>query len=61
MSDMDMVRLIIKFIIFGVIVGVLWWVIDYCIEHPKINKVAHIVLVILAALWLCRMLLALNP
>lgn len=60
MSDADILRIIVRLVIFGVIVGLLWWLVDFSVEHPKLKRVIQIVLAILAVLWLCRELLKIT-
>lgn len=60
MSDTEMVRIIIRLVVLGVIVGLLWWLIDFAIENPKIKKIGQVILAILAVLWLCRELLKIS-
>jgi len=60
MSDSDMIRLVVRLVIFACIVGALWWLIDYAVSNPQLNKAIHIVLVILAVLWFCRELLTIG-
>jgi len=60
MSDAGMIRIVVRLVIFACIVAALWWLIDYCVSHPMLNKGLHIVLAILAVLWFCRELLNLG-
>ena len=60
MSDADMIRIVVRLVIFACIVGALWWLIDYCVSQQPLNKGLHIVLAILAVLWFCYELLKLQ-
>ena len=60
-SDAEIIRIVIRLVICGVIVGLLWWLIDFAVKHEQIKRVAQIILAILAVLWLCRELLKIAP
>ena len=57
LSNTEMIRIVVRLVIFACIVGGLWWLIDYAVSNPQLNKGIHIVLAVLAVLWFCRELL----
>jgi len=52
------VRLVIYLIVGGLIFGILFWLLDYCAIPEPFNKVARVILVILAALVVIGVLLS---
>lgn len=51
------VTLIVYLIVCGVIFGLLWWLIGYCAIPEPFNKVARVILTILAVLVVISILL----
>ncbi len=52
------VRLVIYLIVGGLIFGILFWLLDYCAIPEPFNKVARVILVLLAALVVISILLS---
>lgn len=52
------VMVVIYLIVCGLIFGLLWWLIDYCAIPQPFNKVARIILAVLAVLVLINILLS---
>ena len=53
------VTVIVYLIVAGIIFGLLWWLIGYCALPEPFNKVAHVILAVLAVLVVIFILLTL--
>jgi hypothetical protein len=62
LSEQGMMRIVIRIIIVGVVAGLLWWLVDFATPPlPAIfNKVAKIIIAILAVIYLINLLLGLS-
>jgi uncharacterized membrane protein YgaE (UPF0421/DUF939 family) len=62
LSEQEMMRIVIRIIIVGVVAGLLWWLADFCTPPipPIFNKVAKIIIAILAVVYLINLLLGLG-
>ncbi len=54
------VMVIVYLIVAGVIFWLLWWLVDYCSIPEPFNKIAHVVLAVLAVMVIIGILLSLT-
>jgi len=54
------IGVLLNILIIGVIFGLLWWLIGYCSIPEPFNKVARVILAIVAVIFLINVLLSLS-
>lgn len=57
MDEKSLVRIVLRVLIIGIVVGLLWWLIDYCGVPEPFRKVAKVIIAIVAVVFLVNMLL----
>lgn len=59
LDEKSLMRIVLRIIIIGVVAGLLWWLIDFCGTPAPFNKVAKVIVAIVAVVFLVNMLMTL--